>query len=45
MTTVEAINSEYQEKPNQQYIGEGGNTYLRKAFPGLDYIKTAYIVE
>jgi cyclophilin family peptidyl-prolyl cis-trans isomerase len=45
MTTVEAINSEYREKPNQQYIGERGNAYLRKAFPNLDYIKTAYIVE
>ena len=45
MTAVEAINSEYQEKPNQQYIGERGNAYLRTAFPNLDYIKTAYIVE
>ena len=45
MQSVQAINAEYQQKPNQQQIGLKGNKYLNKLFPNLDYIKSAYILE
>jgi len=44
MAVVEAINSKNGEKPDQSRIQAEGNTYLEKAFPSLDYIKTATIV-
>ncbi len=45
MEAVDAINSEYGQKPNQQQIGAKGNHYLKKIFPNLDYIKQARIID
>src|SRR3954471_8488725 len=51
MTVVDAIYSGYGEGapngpgPNQDSIREKGNEYLRRAFPKLDYIKSATIVK
>lgn len=44
MDVVKAINPEYGEQPNQGMIQEEGNTYLKQAFPRLDYIKSATII-
>jgi len=41
---VDAITDEYAEQPDQQAIGQVGNTYLDERFPNLDYIVTATIV-
>jgi peptidyl-prolyl cis-trans isomerase A (cyclophilin A) len=41
---VEAITSEYGERPNQGQIQTRGNEYLTEQFPNMDYIKTASIV-
>jgi peptidyl-prolyl cis-trans isomerase A (cyclophilin A) len=41
MELVEAINAEYGERPDQQKITLGGNAYLLKEFPKLDYIQKA----
>jgi peptidyl-prolyl cis-trans isomerase A (cyclophilin A) len=43
MNVVQAINSEYREMPDQGMIQEQGNDYLTKAFPKMDYIKSATI--
>jgi peptidyl-prolyl cis-trans isomerase A (cyclophilin A) len=43
MDVVDKITSEYRERPNQNEIRTGGNAYLQKEFPNLDYIKTATI--
>ena len=43
MEVVDAINSEYGGRPNQQQIHKKGNKYLNKLFPNLDYIKRASI--
>ncbi len=45
MEVVDAINSKNLEKPDQGAIQERGNEYLNKAFPDLDYIKTAQIMD
>ena len=45
LTVVESINSEYEEKPNQSLIQSQGNAYLKRAFPNLDYIESAEIIE
>ncbi|WP_437230062.1 peptidylprolyl isomerase [Planctomicrobium sp. SH661] len=45
MDIVEAINSEYGEKPDQGRIQSQGNAYLNKTFPNLDGITKATIVE
>jgi peptidyl-prolyl cis-trans isomerase A (cyclophilin A) len=51
MKTVDALYSGYGEGapngpgPNQDSIREKGNEYLRRAFPKLDYIKSATIVK
>jgi peptidyl-prolyl cis-trans isomerase A (cyclophilin A) len=44
MDTVDKINAEYGETPNQGRIQMEGNAYLKKEFPNLDYIKSATIV-
>jgi peptidyl-prolyl cis-trans isomerase A (cyclophilin A) len=46
MDVVDKINSEYGENPPdaQGHIQTEGNTYLKKTFPNLDYIKSATIV-
>jgi peptidyl-prolyl cis-trans isomerase A (cyclophilin A) len=50
MDIVDKINGEYGEGaprgrgPDQSRIQEQGNAYLKKAFPNLDYIKSATIV-
>ncbi len=44
MEAVDAINSEYIQRPNQQAIQSQGNAYLKSNFPKLDYIKKATIV-
>ncbi len=45
MDVVEKLNAEYGEKPNQGYIQQLGNRYLKESFPRLDYIKKATIVK
>ena len=45
MNVVDAINSQYGEQPKQNHIQSAGNVYLNDAFPNLDYIKTARIVD
>lgn len=44
MDVVDKINSEYGETPDQGRIQGEGNTYLKKEFPRLDYIKSATIL-
>jgi len=44
MNIVDKITAEYGEKPDQGRIQMDGNAYLEKAFPNLDYIKSATIV-
>jgi peptidyl-prolyl cis-trans isomerase A (cyclophilin A) len=43
METVEAINDEYGENPDQRRIQLEGNSYLEQTFPNLDFINTAII--
>lgn len=45
MQVVDHIYSGYGEQPDQAQIAAQGNAYLKKAFPRLDYIKTARIVD
>jgi peptidyl-prolyl cis-trans isomerase A (cyclophilin A) len=44
MNVVDSIYNKYGEKPDQGRIQMEGNAYLEKAFPNLDYIKSATIV-
>lgn len=44
MKAVDAIYPGYGEHPDQDQIAKRGNAYLVKAFPRLDYIKSATIV-
>jgi peptidyl-prolyl cis-trans isomerase A (cyclophilin A) len=43
MPSVDKINAEYREEPDQNQIQNNGNRYLTKAFPRLDFIKKATI--
>jgi peptidyl-prolyl cis-trans isomerase A (cyclophilin A) len=45
MEVVDKINAEHGETPNQMLIQSQGNAYLMKAFPTLDYIKSARIAK
>jgi peptidyl-prolyl cis-trans isomerase A (cyclophilin A) len=45
MENVIKINPEYRENPDQGEIEAKGNAYLEKAFPRLDYIKTARVTQ
>ncbi len=45
MNVVDSIYSVYGETPDQGRIHMGGNEYLEKNFPKLDYIKSAVIEE
>ena len=44
METVDAIYAGHGESPDQGRIQSEGNSYLKKAFPNLSYIKSAKIV-
>jgi peptidyl-prolyl cis-trans isomerase A (cyclophilin A) len=46
MTVVDKLNSQYQGKPQEQFIRiqNEGNAFLNKEFPKLDFIKAATIV-
>jgi len=45
MDVALAINSQYQQEPDQTLIYSEGNSYLQANFPGLDYITTASIMK
>ena len=47
MDVVDKINAKYGATPgnDQGNIASGGNAYLDKTYPGLDYIRTATIVQ
>jgi peptidyl-prolyl cis-trans isomerase A (cyclophilin A) len=45
MKAVDAVYSGYGEAPSQDLIEKQGNEYLQRAFPKLDYIKSATIVK
>jgi len=44
MAVLDSLNDDYGESPKYHLIATLGNSYLRRMFPKLDYIKTARIV-
>jgi peptidyl-prolyl cis-trans isomerase A (cyclophilin A) len=44
MVVVEKLYSKYGDAPDQDAITQRGNSYLKSAFPLLDYIRTATIL-
>lgn len=44
MENVDAINPMYGESPQQPSIGSGGNAYLQRSFPELDFVKKMSIL-
>jgi len=44
LDVAKKITSEYGQRPQQPLIQEEGNTYLKKEFPKMDYIKKATVV-
>lgn len=45
MHNVEGIFSGYGESPDQGQITQVGNSYLERAFPDLDYVRKAILIE
>jgi cyclophilin family peptidyl-prolyl cis-trans isomerase len=45
METVESINSEYKQDPDQDSIRIKGNLYLKNNFPNLDYIISTKMID
>jgi peptidyl-prolyl cis-trans isomerase A (cyclophilin A) len=45
MDVVDAINQEYKEFPQQAALQSQGNTYLRRNFANLDYVKSVSLVK
>jgi peptidyl-prolyl cis-trans isomerase A (cyclophilin A) len=45
MQYIDEITSEYGERPQQGTIEREGNSYLKRDFPNLDYVKAAMINE
>ena len=44
LATVDALDGQYGESPSQDEIERQGNAYLTRAFPKLDYIRTARVI-
>ena len=45
MDVVDSINAEYRESPDQNFIRQLGNEYLKQSFPRLDSITKASLIE
>lgn len=45
METVDGINGEYGEAPDQGQIQQRGNAYLEEKFPRMDYVKRTVVLE
>jgi cyclophilin family peptidyl-prolyl cis-trans isomerase len=44
MSMLDSLNDDYGESPKYHLIATLGNSYLRRMFPKLDYIRTARVV-